>query len=165
MDLFSFPLSYSYSRLIRCCIRWMLYTQLSYLEFRIVPIFLCCLCKLVLDKGVRPYNWTTWLLQRGASALLLWLFHSVVKFFMWRVQKRKKVLGFLLLQSKSPCSLHTQDMPTKSLYCIGQHLQLDRRSWCKLFSQCCWSVFLYQVLHWPYVCMYTFFFFFFLRAK
>lgn len=39
----------------------MLHTQLSYLEFRIVPIFLCCLCKLVLDKGVRPYNRTTWL--------------------------------------------------------------------------------------------------------
>lgn len=85
-------------------------------------------------------------------------FDSVIEIF--RVTGAKMHLYFCF-----HCQVHLvytlRIRPITSLYWIGPHLQLDRRLRCKLYTQCCRSVFLYRVLFLSHyfwiICMYAFF--------
>lgn len=128
---------------------------INYLAF-----FLCCLCKLVLEKCiVQSHNRTIQLDKRKTSALQLRWFHSGVQFFLCD-GCNKKLNCNLLLQSSSPCILHTQDMPKN--FTVLHRPAFAARCILMLFTQCFRSVFFisgphFVTLLWTGPCMFFFY--------
>lgn len=75
--------------------------------------FLCCLCKFVLDKRVvQSYNWTVRL--KGEFQHYYCDLTQLLNCLCDGCKMHLDFFSFSLLQSSSPCSLHTQDMPNNS---------------------------------------------------
>lgn len=70
---------------------------------------------------IQSINWTI-LLDKN-ELILSWLLNSGVQIFNDRCSKKVKL--DVCFYSQLPLVAYTQDMPNISLYCIGQHLQLD----------------------------------------